>query len=451
MGNIIKTEFLKLKRYSVIKAGIIMTVLSPLLSLFYSTANGGQTWTFDYFMQQVMISNCTLFFPIIIALIAGYIITREYTDDTMKNISTIPIPYKQLLSGKLLVLLLLTIIFSLIGCVIALVINIIAGFPGAHFGNLFNMFIRVTGANIGIYISVLPIILLFCCSANNFLGGVALAFVYGYFRFRSKAQVLSQIAKSIPLDLEKLPLPQDNNEAALQQMIHELNRMRMEAEEARMTSYREMADYYTMWVHQIKTPIASMRLTLEGSDSPESRKLSAELGRIERYVEMALVYLRLDSESSDYVIREFELDPFIRRSVKKFAGEFISKRLSLELEPSGASVVSDEKWLAFVVEQVLSNSLKYTREGSVRIYLAEPKTLCIRDTGIGIAPEDLPRIFDKGYTGLNGRADLRASGLGLYLCRRVCRKLGHEISAVSAPGKGTEIRIDLSSYDLDPE
>ena len=120
MGKIIKTEFLKLKRYSVIKAGIIMTVLSPLLSLFYSTANGGQTWTFDYFMQQVMISNCTLFFPIIIALIAGYIITREYTDDTMKNISTIPIPYKQLLSGKLLVLLLLTIIFSLIGCVIAL-------------------------------------------------------------------------------------------------------------------------------------------------------------------------------------------------------------------------------------------------------------------------------------------------------------------------------------------
>lgn len=144
-------------------------------------AYDGQTWTFDYFMQQVMISNCTLFFPIIITLIAGYIITREYTDDTMKNISTIPIPYKQLLSGKLLVLLLLTICFSLIGCVLALVINVIAGFPGVHFGNLLNMFIRVTGANIGIYISVLPIILLFCCSANNFLGGVALAFVYGYF------------------------------------------------------------------------------------------------------------------------------------------------------------------------------------------------------------------------------------------------------------------------------
>ena len=170
MGNIIKSEFLKLKRYYVVKAGIIMTVLSPLLTLFYSTANDGQTWTFDYFMQQVMISNCTLFFPIIITLIAGYIITREYTDDTMKNISTIPISYRQLLSGKLLVLLLLTICFSFIGCVIALAINIIAGFSGVHFGNLFNLFIRVIGANIGIYISVLPIILLFCCSANNFLG-----------------------------------------------------------------------------------------------------------------------------------------------------------------------------------------------------------------------------------------------------------------------------------------
>ena len=108
-------------------------------------------------------------------------VSRHHTDDTMKNISTIPISYKQLLSGKLFVLLLLTICFSFIGCVIALAINIIAGFPGVHFGSIFNLFIRVIGANMGIYISVLPIILLFCCSANNFLGGVALAFLYGYF------------------------------------------------------------------------------------------------------------------------------------------------------------------------------------------------------------------------------------------------------------------------------
>ncbi|MDD3417310.1 MAG: ABC transporter permease, partial [Lachnospiraceae bacterium] len=181
MNNIIKIEFWKLRRYSVIKAGAIMSILSPLLSLFYSTASGGQTWTFDYFMQQVMINNCTLFFPIIITLIAGYIITREYTDDTMKNLLTVPISYKKLISGKLLVLLILTICFSFIGCILSLAINFFAGFSGVSFGNALNMFLRVIGANLFVYIAVLPIILFLCCSATSFLGGVALAFIYGYF------------------------------------------------------------------------------------------------------------------------------------------------------------------------------------------------------------------------------------------------------------------------------
>lgn len=247
-----------------------------------------------------------------------------------------------------------------------------------------------------------------------------------------------------------LPPVRSIDDADYRRIIALLADSREEISRASHRRWSDMIDYYTVWVHQIKTPIASMRLTLQSSDSPQSRRLSSDLGRIEHYVEMALVYLRLDSESSDYVIREFELDPLIRRSVKKFAGDFISKRLSLELTPTETRVISDEKWLAFVIEQILSNSLKYTREGSVRIYMSEPKTLCVRDTGIGIAPEDLPRVFEKGYTGRNGRDDLRASGLGLYLCRRVCNNLGHGISAVSVPDRGTEIRIDLSSYNLEP-
>ena len=247
-----------------------------------------------------------------------------------------------------------------------------------------------------------------------------------------------------------LPPVRSIDDADYRRIIALLADSREEISRASHRRWSDMIDYYTVWVHQIKTPIASMRLTLQSSDSPQSRRLSSDLGRIEHYVEMALAYLRLDSESSDYVIREFELDPLIRRSVKKFAGDFISKRLSLELTPTETRVISDEKWLAFVIEQILLNSLKYTREGSVRIYMSEPKTLCVRDTGIGIAPEDLPRVFEKGYTGRNGRDDLRASGLGLYLCRRVCNNLGHGISAVSAPDRGTEIRIDLSSYNLEP-
>jgi len=165
-------------------------------------------------------------------------------------------------------------------------------------------------------------------------------------------------------------------------------------------------------------------------------------------VEMVLAYLRLDADSTDYVLREYDLDPIVRGAVKKFAGEFIDRRLALELRPTNARVLTDEKWLSFVLEQLLSNALKYTPEGSISIYPEAPDTLCVADTGIGIAPEDLPRVFEQGYTGYNGRLDKRASGLGLYLCRRICRNLGHTITAQSEPGKGTTIRLDLSRKKL---
>ena len=110
--------------------------------------------------------------------------------------------------------------------------------------------------------------------------------------------------------------------------------------------------------------------------------------------------------------------------------------------------MTDEKWLLFVIEQVLSNALKYTRAGSITIELEAPKTLVIRDTGIGVAPEDLPRIFEKGYTGYNGRGDQKASGLGLYLCRTICKRLGHTITASSVPDHGTAIRIALEQRQI---
>lgn len=145
------------------------------------------------------------------------------------------------------------------------------------------------------------------------------------------------------------------------------------------------------------------------------------------------------------MIRSCDVDEVIRQSLRKFAGEFIDRRLTLHYAPVGLTAVTDEKWLGFVVEQVLSNALKYTPEGgSITIDAEEPATLCIRDTGIGIAPEDLPRIFDRGYTGRNGRTHRQASGIGLYLCRRICRDLGHTITAASAVGEGTVIRLDLS-------
>lgn len=212
--------------------------------------------------------------------------------------------------------------------------------------------------------------------------------------------------------------------------------------------YLDMINYYTMWVHQIKTPIASIKLNLQNDDSDLSRLVSEDIFRIEQYVEMVLCYLRLNSKSTDYLIKEYNLDDIIKQSVKKFASQFIHRRIKLEYKLTNVSVVTDEKWLLFVLEQIISNALKYTPKGNINIYLEEPKTLCIKDTGIGIASEDLPRIFEKGYTGYNGRSDKCASGIGLYLCKTICNKLGHSISAVSSIDNGTTIKINLEQIKL---
>ncbi|MBQ8160005.1 MAG: sensor histidine kinase [Clostridia bacterium] len=208
--------------------------------------------------------------------------------------------------------------------------------------------------------------------------------------------------------------------------------------------FRNMTDYYTLWVHQIKTPIAAMRLKLQEEDTALARSLRSDLGRIERYVEMVMTYLRLNTDSTDYVIRQYALDGILRPVFRQFSGEFILRKLSLRYEPTDEKVLTDEKWLAFVLGQLISNALKYTREGEISVYMEAPGTLCIRDTGIGIAPEDLPRVFEESYTGETGRKDHRASGIGLYLCRRICDRLGHGLSIESEVGKGTTVRIDLS-------
>lgn len=212
--------------------------------------------------------------------------------------------------------------------------------------------------------------------------------------------------------------------------------------------YQDMVDYYTVWVHQIKTPIASMRLTLQNEDTSLSRRLQSDLFRIEQYVEMVLVFLRLDSTTTDYVFKEHSIDTIVKQTVKRFSHEFIGRKIALEYETITKTVVTDDKWLSFVLEQVLSNALKYTHEGSIKIYLNEPNTLCVEDTGIGIAAEDLPRIFEKGYTGYNGRTDKKASGIGLYLCKRICKNLGFGIKAESEVGKGTIVKLDLEQYQL---
>lgn len=252
------------------------------------------------------------------------------------------------------------------------------------------------------------------------------------------------------LDIMEAELPEVRGVEAedYRQIALQLRRQQREARTRAEADMSDMLAYYTLWAHQIKTPIAAMRLQLQGEDSAKARALLGDLGRIERYVEMVLTYLRLEGSGTDYVIRECGLDGILRPVFRQFSGEFISRRLKLDYTPVEARVLTDEKWLAFVVEQVLSNALKYTPAGTISVYMDSSAGLCVRDTGIGISPEDLPRVFEQSYTGLAGRFDKKASGIGLYLCKRVCDNLGHGITIESIPGEGTTVRIDFSRREL---
>ena len=154
----------------------------------------------------------------------------------------------------------------------------------------------------------------------------------------------------------------------------------------------------------------------------------------------------------DFLLRRCDLDTILRPAVRKFAPQFIRRHLTLRYEPVGKTVLTDEKWLGFVIEQVLSNAVKYTPEGgTVTVSCTDAPALLISDTGIGVEPEDLPRVFEQGFTGYNGRADKKATGLGLYLCRRVCRKLGHTIAMDSRVGEGTTVTIGLARTEREHE
>ena len=263
---------------------------------------------------------------------------------------------------------------------------------------------------------------------------------------RAVCQELS-LMQHHPADLpDELPAAQSPQEQAYQALLLALHTDRQKLKSDMNARYHDMTEYYTVWAHQIKTPIAAIRLALQNEDTPLSRRLTGEVGRVEQYVQMALTYLRLGSDSSDYVIRSCALDDIVRPAVRRFAGEFIQRKIQLNYQMLNYTVITDEKWLSFVVEQVLSNALKYTPQGSVSIYMEPEGVLCIRDTGIGIAPEDLPRVFEKGYTGYNGRSHRKASGLGLYLCREILTRLGHSVNAESQVDHGTTIRIDLRQH-----
>ena len=281
-----------------------------------------------------------------------------------------------------------------------------------------------------------------CVLASIVFLGVGLIGFYRDYRRRRL------ILKDIEVEFDNLPEAGTLLEEDYQEMVRALGRINIDHLTDRQKERQESLDYYTTWVHQIKTPIAVMRMTLQGEDTEEHRELLAELFRIEQYVDMVLSYIRLGSSQTDFVFREYDLDAIIRQAIHKYASLFVRCRIKLVYEPVEMTVLTDEKWLLFILEQLLSNAVKYTREGTVTIAVSPEQVLSVTDTGIGIAPEDLPRIFEKGFTGYHGRTDKKATGLGLYLCKQTADKLGIRIGVRSEVGKGSTFSLDLRKERL---
>lgn len=290
----------------------------------------------------------------------------------------------------------------------------------------------------------------------------------GFFRYSSKVKALSNALKRPVEEQAQLPEATDDVEILYHRLLENQSIARSESESSAAIRQSRMRDYYSMWVHQIKTPISAMKLLLEAEreelgllicDEEQQASLKElsdnvasfedELFRIEEYVSMALQYQRVSSTENDFVLEKVSLDGVIRDTIKKYAKVMIRRHIGINYSGTGQEVYTDGKWLAFMLEQILSNAIKYTPQGFVTIETAEEKDrffITIKDTGIGIKAEDLPRVFEKGYTGYNGHADKKATGIGLYLCRQMADKLGHTIRMESEIGKGTKVWI---GFDLD--
>ncbi|GMQ59269.1 sensor histidine kinase [Vallitalea sediminicola] len=215
----------------------------------------------------------------------------------------------------------------------------------------------------------------------------------------------------------------------------------------------EYYDFITSWVHAVKIPISASRLLIEShQEDAEDTLISIEneIEKIERYVEQTLYYSRSMSFSKDYLIREYNLNKLVKQSIKKFAKTFIGKKISLAVDiDENINVYTDKKWFGFILEQLLSNALKYTdkEDGRIEISTYEDDReyrLLIRDNGVGIKMEDIRRVFERGFTGFNGRYFEKSTGMGLYLARKLAGKLGHKLTIESKSNIYTLVRIHVS-------
>lgn len=261
---------------------------------------------------------------------------------------------------------------------------------------------------------------------------------------------LNEIVKENKNDLiYRLPDPPTHEQYLYHQLLRNLFKEQNTKIKELLNEKKDHLEFITSWVHGVKTPIAVSRLILENNQEKKQEEifnsLEEEIEKIENFVEQALYYSRIDAFAKDYFIKDVQLERVIKESIKKHAKTFINKRIKIELADLNHDVTTDKKWLTFIIHQIIDNALKYTNEaGKIRVYAEKDEKetrLIIQDNGIGIKVEDLLRVFDKGFTGYNGREKDQSTGLGLYLAKKLARKLGHDLSIDSKYQEYTSVTI----------
>ncbi len=301
---------------------------------------------------------------------------------------------------------------------------------------------------------IAPII--YAISIYTFIGCVLL--VLRFFSFIRKYIKMQMLINN--LSSREIPLPQADTvfESFYQDMIQRIKCNEAEEISKIEDASRARDDYFTMWVHQIKTPIAAMNLLIHEIGEQKSKEeiigllppMEQEMFKTEQYAEMVLQYLRMEQMEKDLSFHDSSLKKIIHGVVKKYSILFIHKRISLELGDLDTIVLTDEKWCEFIIEQLLSNAIKYSKEkGKIKIYVDEYENLIIEDQGIGILKEDIPRIFERGFTGFNGRMYKKATGLGLFLCKRIADKLSIHIVIESEVAVGTKVMLEFPKKTLE--
>ena len=269
---------------------------------------------------------------------------------------------------------------------------------------------------------------------------VLMVLLFDYIKYKEKVNKIIQICNDISSCYSVKINDKNIFDEYYLDIINELLKENRKQVSQIQKKISDINDYFSIWVHQIKTPIASMKLKID-NEQMDLLQLASDLNRIDHYVDLVLSFLKFDEEKIDLYFRKTDVDRIMRESLKKFSNDFIIKKIRLDYKLSKREVLTDEKWLSFVFDQLLSNALKYTDKGTISIYYDEDSCLCIKDSGIGIALADMERLFEKGFTGYNGRQYKKASGIGLYMCKRMCDKLNIAISIESVVNEYTLVKL----------